>query len=75
MASYTTKDLVTALTGELPAYREEILTSKDLLKEIYKPNDTETLLARIIDPLKDELLAQAYANRAAIGSSARRGYV
>lgn len=75
MASYTTKDLITALTGETPSYREELVTAKDLLADIYKPKDTETLLARIIDPLKDELLAQAYANRAAIGSSTRRGYV
>jgi hypothetical protein len=75
MAGYTTKDLVTALTGEIPSYREELLTSRDLLKEVYKADDDNELFMRIINPLKDELLAKAYADRALLGSSKQTGYV
>lgn len=75
MASYAAKDLVTALTGEIPSYREELLTSKDLLKEVYNASDDNELLARIINPLKDELLAKAYTDRALIGGSKQGGYV
>jgi|DEB0MinimDraft_3_1074331.scaffolds.fasta_scaffold76422_3 hypothetical protein len=77
MASYSAADLVSALTGETPGFRESRLpTSKDILQEIYNPDadESQELLARLISPLKDELLSAALAKRAAIGKR-DSGYV
>lgn len=77
MASYSAADLVSALTGETPGFREsELPTAKDLLQEIYNPDadESQKLLARLISPLKDELLNAALVKRAAL-SKKDSGYV
>ena len=75
MASYSASDLITALTGEIPGFREsELLTSRDLLKKIYNPTETgDELIVRIIDPLKDELLANAANRRLLVGGTPKSG--
>lgn len=75
MASYSASDLVTALTGEIPGFREsELLTSRDLLKKIYNPTETgDELMARILNPLKDELLNSAAVKRSLIGGTPKSG--
>jgi hypothetical protein len=77
MASYSAADLVSVLTGETPGFRESKLpTSEDILQEIYNPGAAENqeLLARLISPLKDELLNAALIKRAALNKK-DSGYV
>jgi hypothetical protein len=75
MASYSASDLVSALTGESPGFRESQLpTSKDIFNEIYKPDVDNELLERLISPVKDELLQRALINKAVIGGR-NSGYV
>jgi len=75
MASYSASDLVAALTGESPSFRDSQLpTSRDLLSEIYKPNSKDELLERLINPMKDELIQRALIDKAVIAGR-NSGYV
>jgi hypothetical protein len=65
MASYSSSDLIKLFSGNEDSFRKDVLsdvTSESLFDELYDSNaDTErlALLARIIQPEKDRLLALA----------------
>ncbi len=65
MASYSSSDLAKLFSGDKDSFREDVLsdvTSEELFDELYGSNDTQDrleLLARIIEPEKDRLLALA----------------
>jgi hypothetical protein len=62
-SSYSTKDLVTALTGDRRGFRDDSLadvTSAELFSNITESDGSRLeLLNRIIEPLKDKLLEAA----------------
>jgi hypothetical protein len=69
-STYSTKDLVTALTGERRGFRDDSLsdvTSAELFSDITDSDSRRlALLGRIIEPLKDELLKAAQLSQGTI---------
>jgi hypothetical protein len=76
MASYSSSDLAKLFSGNDDSFRDDVLsevTSEELFDELYDSNEDKerlALLARIIEPEKDRLLALA---RTAQGTIAPAG--
>lgn len=77
MASYDSSALIKLLSGATDSFRKDVLdeaTYKNLRDELYKDesdNSRLTLLARMVEPEKDRLLALA---RVAQGTVAAPGH-
>lgn len=76
MASYSSSDLAKLFSGGDDSFRKDVLdeaTSESLFDEIYSDNSDNTrlaLLARLIEPEKDRLLALARTSQGTIAPSA-----
>lgn len=76
MASYSSSDLAKLFSGGDDSFRKDVLdeaTSESLFDEIYSDTSDNTrlaLLARLIEPEKDRLLALARTSQGTIAPSA-----
>jgi hypothetical protein len=75
MASYSSSDLAKLFSGDDDSFRDDVLdevTSEKLFDEIYadgSDNSRLALLARLIEPEKDRLLALARTSQGTIAPS------